>query len=127
MIRKILLIDDDTLVNFIHSKILETELPGIPVTIFKNGLQALEFIAEYSTIPYLVFLDINMPVMNAWEFLEALLEQKENYDLQIYILTSSVDNGDKVKAYQYKQVHSFLHKPLSRTQLTGIKKKFNKL
>lgn len=126
MKRRILLIDDDNIVNFINSKILETELPGIPIDVFRNGLQALEFIDENSKFPFLVFLDINMPVMNGWEFLEAILDQKHYYDLQIHILTSSVDKSDQAKANQYKQVRSFLHKPLSRTPLEDIKKEINK-
>lgn len=124
--RKILLVDDDPIVNFINSKILEIELPGVPIVIVENGLQALEFVGKNSITPLLVFLDINMPIMNAWGFLEAILDKKGYYDLQIHILTSSVDNEDKVKANQYEQVFSFLHKPLSKTKLIEIKKTFNK-
>lgn len=126
MALKILLIDDDRIVNFINSRLVEFEFPGIPYKVFENGLQAFDYIVENNKTPYLVFLDINMPVMNGWKFLDAVSPYQEEFDLQIHILTSSVDKNDKVKANQYKQVHSILHKPLTKTKLAELTKEFLK-
>ncbi|MEQ9263465.1 MAG: response regulator [Owenweeksia sp.] len=120
-VQEILLIDDDPIINFINKKIVEPEFPHYGIMVLENGLQALEYIQKNPQKRYLIFLDINMPVMNGWEFLKAISLDSGQYDLSIHILTSSIDESDKVKAQSNKQVLSYLPKPLTKDVLKVIK------
>ncbi len=71
------------------------------------------------TIPDVIFLDLNMPEINGWEFLDVLSQQEQKYlnKCQVFILSSSVDSLEKEKAKTYKLVRAFLHKPLDEDEL----------
>ena len=97
-IQEILLIDDDRMTNFINKTVIKSEFPDYSPVIFENGLDAIEHIRENPNTPYLIFLDINMPIMDGWEFLEALSKDTNQYNLVIHILSSSLDTVDKRKA-----------------------------
>ncbi|HLT32385.1 MAG TPA: response regulator, partial [Aquaticitalea sp.] len=73
--------------------------------------------------PFVIFLDINMPVMNGWQFLEVISTDAKHNDMKINILTSSIDPSDIRKTQEIKQVFSFLTKPLKRDELKTIKSK----
>lgn len=68
MIAQILLIDDDPIINFIHSKIIRRKFPDIPLLTFENGYEGLKHIKRHPNYSYLIFLDLNMPKMNGWDF-----------------------------------------------------------
>ena len=112
---KTLIIDDDPIVIFLHKKIIQKcELAADPLT-FLNGKQCLDFFIQSANEHdnHLLFLDINMPVMNGWEFLEKI--QKTSFAKKVFVVmtTSSVDSYDRKKAMEYSQVISFLEKPLT--------------
>ncbi|QQX77299.1 MULTISPECIES: response regulator [Aequorivita] len=119
---QILLIDDDPVVNFIHSRIIQDKFPDHPIFTFQNGLTAIEYIKQNSHYSYLIFLDINMPIMDGWEFLETIAEDETNYDLQIHVLTSSLDQEDKSRASNNKQILSYINKPLKSNNLKDLLK-----
>lgn len=119
MKQEILLIDDDQMLNFIHSKIVSSQFPDATLHIFKNGKEALEYIENHSSNQFLVLLDINMPIMNGWEFLNGL-ESLNNIKVQIHILSSSIDKIDKDKAAQHKFVASYIIKPLKKESLDDL-------
>ena len=123
MYYEILLIDDDSVVNFINSKILENEFGSTPIKVFKNGLLALEYIIANQEQNFMIFLDINMPIMNGWDFLDAVAKKKIHHNLEIHILTSSIDNADLIKASKYTNVTSFLHKPLKKENIKKLKER----
>ncbi|MEL7005719.1 MAG: response regulator, partial [Bacteroidota bacterium] len=85
---KILLVDDDDTYLFLTSKILEHIFSECEITTCLNGQEAIDFLEKGS--PDVIFLDINMPVMNGWEFLAEL--EKKNMDLEypVFIVTSSI-------------------------------------
>ncbi|WP_020531956.1 response regulator [Flexithrix dorotheae] len=120
-IEEILLIDDDPVINFINKKVVKTEFPHHPVVILENGLKGVEYIRQNPQKFYLIFLDLNMPVMNGWQFLETITEDKNQYRLNIHILTSSIDLRDETKAKENELVLSYLTKPLKSKILTEIK------
>mgnify|MGYP006194998307 FL=1 len=118
--RQILLIDDDPIVNFIHSKVIQSQFPKSEVLVFNNGLTALEYIKGHRQLSYLIFLDLNMPVMNGWDFLNAVAAEESELALQIHVLTSSIDPQDKIRAQQNKLVNSYLSKPLKCEDLQNL-------
>lgn len=120
MMKQILLIDDDAIINYLHSHILRSKFPTIPIIVFENGLKALEYLNNNGTFSYLIFLDINMPIMSGWEFLETVSTENTDLDLQIHLVTSSIDPADKLKAKQYPLVFSYLVKPLRVKDLTHL-------
>lgn len=118
--RQILLIDDDPIVNFIHSKVIQSQFPKSEVLVFNNGLTALEYIKGHRQLSYLIFLDLNMPVMNGWDFLKAVSAEEDELALQIHVLTSSINPQDKIRAQQNKLVCSYLSKPLKAEDLNNL-------
>jgi len=125
----ILLIDDDEAVNFIHTKVIAKSNCAHGVAVARNGEEALEFLTtkkdEKYPQPDLIFLDINMPVMNGWEFLEEYekltLEQKGKE--LVVMLTTSLNPDDKKKARKIAHIDKFYSKPLDLEQLNIILEK----
>lgn len=119
----IAVIDDDPLFQFVTKKMIARIAPGAEVLEFGNGQQALDFISSHrdTDLPEMILLDINMPVMNGWEFLEGLRSRtNHSYHPRIYLVSSSVDDQDALKATTYPELSSYLTKPLSQDQLIGI-------
>jgi len=98
MTKEILLIDDDAITNFLNQNLIEQKIKGIPITIFYNGLEGLKYIKNNPDKHFIVFLDINMPVMNGWEFIEALDSLTIETSVEIHVLTSSINPGDRERA-----------------------------
>lgn len=119
-----ILIDDDPILNLIHRKIIESshEGSGLKIMSFLCVREALDFIKECSkcnSSGYLIFLDINMPGLNGWDFLDQI-EKFPGIWNNIYILSSSVAKSDLEKAEGYKSVKGYLTKPLSVRLLQSI-------
>ena len=110
-----MIVDDDTLVTFLHKTLLlKSGLVAKPV-IANDGQQALEYIKNLADpeMALLILLDINMPVMNGWELLDALQLLQNPYRFYVIILTSSVDKADRDQASKYPQVVGYCEKPLN--------------
>lgn len=124
-LRCILLVDDDDITNFVHESLIEEAAVAEKVLIAKNGQEALDIIiheAEESTdYPDLIFLDINMPVMNGFEFLDAYqrLDEKVKRSVVIVMLTTSLNERD-IERTQDTGVADFLNKPLTNDKLEAI-------
>ncbi|HEA29656.1 MAG TPA: response regulator [Leeuwenhoekiella sp.] len=105
----IFLVDDQKITNFINKKLVSVTGIGKKVYDFVNPLNALKELEEKK--PQLILLDLNMPEIDGWEF----LEQMENYntDAKVIIVTSSTSRLDVQKAKNYKRVIHYLTKPLS--------------
>jgi CheY-like chemotaxis protein len=111
---KILLVDDDPIFLTLAELAIKKERESIEIYKAMNGEEAINFLKNESVD--IIFLDLNMPVMNGWEFLEALpsVGQKSK---QIYVLTSSIDPSDQRKAVENPYVTSMLEKPLDRDKI----------
>lgn len=121
-----ILIDDDAIFNYIHEKTIRTLCPECIVKSFLSSRQALEFVVqnaiENPNQQAWMFLDINMPEFNGFEFLDKLLLKAPDYmdKHNIFILTSSLNEKDKKKATLYPALKGYLEKPLNREQLAEI-------
>lgn len=125
----ILLIDDDEAVNFIHTRVIEKSECANKVAIARNGQEGIEFLTTMVDGKYpkpdLIFLDINMPIMNGWEFLDEYekLEKEQKGRELIVMLTTSLNPDDKVKAQKIANIDNFHSKPLSVEHLKAILEK----
>ncbi|HEX8427721.1 response regulator [Hymenobacter sp.] len=125
----ILLVDDDSTTNFLNELMLRKLAVADQLLVALNGKEALDILLEHcespvSPCPLLVFLDINMPVMNGFEFLEAYaqLPWAKQRATVIVMLTTSLHARDTQRA---KQLHvaDFISKPLTPEKVTAIVKK----
>lgn len=120
--KNILLVDDDNIFNFLNTKLLEASGIVSEIHTAVNGQEALDLLNNYytgsSSLPDVILLDLNMPVMDGFSFLEAFqklkLPKKEN--VSIIIVTSSEDPKDMARAKQMG-ITGYLTKPLSREKL----------
>ena len=110
---KILIVDDEPIANFITCKLFRQINPDIEIADFTDPLKAITQLPKVD--PMLVFLDINMPYMDGWAFLDKMI--RDGMDYKVFILSSSVSNIDQEKATHYKNVVECLQKPLKKEQL----------
>ena len=125
-----MLIDDDPDDNFFHERVIKKNNAADLVVIKQTAMDALEYLTSSKqgskTHPDLIFLDINMPGMNGWEF----LEEYKNLDKQfqshaiVVMLTTSGNPDDKVKAKSSNGVADYKTKPLTKEMLDEIISKY---
>jgi len=116
-VKEIILIDDEPLVNKIHTVLIRSAKADQILTSFTDPVNGFNYVREH-TGNRLVLLDINMPVMNAWNFLDGLKELNNNTD--VIILSSSINPEDRIAAESYSNVKAFLNKPLSKENIRKI-------
>lgn len=110
--KTIYIIDDDAISNYISTVLISTKLKNTKIKSFENPLLALEKIAKTKIEPNsAIILDLNMPEMNGYEFLEKISEKGIN--CPVIILTNSKNLIEKEYASKFKQVKAFFSKPLS--------------
>ncbi len=118
---KVCLIDDDNIYQFTARRILElTGLAG-EIQSFYNGKEAITYFKDErnlqsENLPDVIFLDINMPVMNGWEFLEEYKTIHSHFPkhIVVYVVSSSIDDNDMRKSREYKEVSDYIIKPVNR-------------
>lgn len=122
----IALIDDDPAFVFITEKIIEKTNHFKEVKVFDNGLYALNYLKENlnndSHLPNIIFLDLSMPIMDGWQFLDeyALLKIKNKSKITVYICSSSISPYDITRAKSISDVTDFIIKPITKEKLTEI-------
>ena len=119
------LIDDDDITNMLHQFFLEEYFPDASIVVFSQAELALKAISENAPLPDYIFLDINMPVMDGWEFMDELSKMANpNFgNLHIHILTSSLDPSDFSKAELSPLIQGFISKPLEIEKVEFLKNK----
>jgi len=121
-LERIVLIDDDPDTNFYNKIILKKTNTIKEIIVFENGKDALQYLEEGNKNIDLILLDINMPIMNGWQFLnkyENIINKKLN-PIVVVMLTSSANSDDKRKANMFKSVRKFINKPLTHKTVREI-------
>ena len=114
---KVLLVEDDETANFISKTVLKS-LGVVDVDEVLNGKDACDYLEK--DCPDVVFLDIKMPVMDGWEFLDEKEEMELCKDIKVAILTSSLHPEDKKRAENYHCVIAYLEKPLTKEKVQTV-------
>lgn len=131
MIKKlnsVCIIDDDIIYHFLAKEEIEFTNMVEKIMFFSNGDKAIQFLTatlgniDPAVLPDIIFLDINMPVMDGWEFLEAyaVLKPRLVKNITIYVVSSSTDIRDFDRARAISEVSDYIIKPVSGNQLEKI-------
>lgn len=107
---------DDPITAFTTKLLLEKALGKIQVQLYSNGQHAINHlqvvIKEGARLPDLLLLDLNMPLMDGWEFLDAFSDLPLTHPVCVLLLTSSINPEDRAKAARYQTVAGYFSKPL---------------
>ena len=118
------IIDDDPIFIFGTKKIMELTSFCESFLIFHNGKDALDkltaIIVNGERLPEIILLDINMPVMDGWQFLDEFTKVPSPQQILIYVVTSSIDPADLEKARQYETINNYIVKPITVNKLKDI-------
>jgi CheY-like chemotaxis protein len=121
---RLLVIDDDDINIFIMKKMVQKTGYETDMVSKTNGQIAIDYIKELietnQPLPDLILIDVNMPVLNGWEFLESYEELNVEKNIEMYMLSSSIYENDREKAKTFKSVKGFICKPLSIEQVTEL-------
>lgn len=133
MLDLILCVDDDPITLMLCKMVITRSAFANQIVTAQNGEEALQYFddlrmnnldATISEYPKLIFLDLNMPVMGGWEFLDHFSHEEYRVpfvDCKVIVLSSTIDPDDIMKARTYPMVLDFLSKPISKEMLEGLK------
>ncbi|MEX2597883.1 MAG: response regulator [Salibacteraceae bacterium] len=123
----VIIIDDDPIVILIMEKLLKnTGFHPKPIS-FESGVSALKHLKSIynNDQHFVIFLDINMPEMNGWQFLEKLASFANLSNTDVAIITSSTDGFDKQQADTFPLVKEYFTKPILKGDITQLQSRFN--
>jgi CheY-like chemotaxis protein len=120
-LKKILLVDDSQPFNFLSKTVLKQNKVNCTVVEVLNGQIALDYLTENQDWPEVILLDINMPVMDGFQFLEAYQKlNKQGKETKIFVLSSSSREEDREKSLSCEGVEDFFDKPLTESHIRII-------
>lgn len=134
MLEQILCVDDDPITLMLCKKVISKSSFSHEVITAQNGEEALHHfnILKYTNDknkrkPELIFLDLNMPIMGGWEFLDHFVSSDYNdfNSIPVIVLSSTIDPEDLAKAKKYPIIIDFLSKPITQPMLEYLKKKID--
>lgn len=123
---KIYLIDDDDLFSFLISEYLKESKKEITLTKYSSGTSALhqlrQSIDHAELLPDIIFLDLNMPIMDGWEFIDEfeVIRKKLNNTIKLYVFSSTISPVDIERAKEIKTITEFIIKPASAEKINSI-------
>lgn len=120
MVKSVLLVDDDKVLNFVTANSFKRSGQVKEIKVAYDGEEALEIILEEETQPDFILLDIGMPKMNGFQFLDEYYKKDIVKRAKIAIYTSSIEQADKEKAAKYEDVIDFIVKPITPEKLHQI-------
>lgn len=125
-IKNLTLVDDDDVFVFLTKKTIEqTHLVDL-IRVFNNGMDALNFLKEnkdnIAELPEIIFLDLSMPIMNGWQFLEEYTKLNPHIGkkISIFICSSSISQDDITRAKAINEVTDYIIKPIAKTKLIDV-------
>ncbi len=128
-LKTLMLVDDDEIIVYLTKRIIaQTNLVEL-TNVFGNGKDAIDYLKENSNnpdlFPEIIFLDLFMPIMDGWEFLEEYIKikPKTSTPTTIYVITSSVSEEDIIKAKSYSVVTDYIIKPTTKENFIAILEK----
>ncbi len=122
-LKQLALVDDDDVFVFLTTRMLEKYKLVDLIKIFDNGYDALVFIQEnlgnIEALPDIILLDLSMPIMDGWQFLDEFVKinPKIGKKITIYICSSSISPDDVVRAKTITAVSDFIIKPMTKEKL----------
>jgi len=121
------LVDDDRIYRFAATSFIGEIDPGIKLLTFDDCEKALKVLKDIDPVhenwPAAILLDVNMPVVDGWDFLslfETQIDLEKRQSIQIYIVSSSIDKSDKRRADQHNSVTDFVIKPSSKEDFENL-------
>ncbi|CAM2966726.1 response regulator [Flavobacterium frigoris] len=124
--KKIWVIDDDAIYQIIITKIIQKTALFSAISSFRDGKEGIvaliNTIENKELLPDIILLDINMPVMDGWEFMEemGMLQSLKNENISVYIASSSIAIEDRNKSKKYPAILGYLSKPISLNDIELI-------
>lgn len=121
---QVCIIDDDPVYVYCTRKLFDTMDVAKDFMVFNNGQEALRFFsnklnAGEVNIPEVIFLDINMPVMNGWQFMENFTQLPNHHKIKVFMVSSSMDPYDKCMVDDYQHVE-YIVKPITKVQVLNM-------
>ena len=124
--KAIWIVDDDAIYQIIVNKIIQRSDMFSAISTFKNGKEAIDnlhnALKNKADLPDIILLDINMPIMDGWEFMEelGLIKPRFSKEIVVYIVSSSIAVEDKNKSKSYENILGYLSKPVTVNDLVLI-------
>jgi CheY-like chemotaxis protein len=124
------IIDDDKILTYVLQRIMGSVDSIENIEIFQNGKEAINQLSiikkNPESLPDIILLDLNMPIMDGWQFLDEFEKINIDKKITLYIVSSSIDVQDHNKAKSYKAVADFLIKPIGKKQIEQMVESYQK-
>lgn len=125
-VKQLTLVDDDDVYIYLTKKAIKKTNRVDFISVFNNGLDALNFLKEnkedVEELPDILFLDLSMPIMDGWQFLNEFIKinPEMGKEIPIYICSSSISPEDLETAKTIKEVSDFIIKPIYKEKLIDL-------
>ncbi|GGW46790.1 response regulator [Arenibacter certesii] len=127
----IILIDDDSIINHVHELLVKRHIAAKNITSYLNPLNAIiaiQNLLQQENLKILVFLDLNMPEITGFEFLDKVAELENNTKVfDIIIVSSSIDSNDISRGENHPLVRTYIAKPITSNKLKELKENYLQL
>ena len=131
-IKNLLLVDDDQIFVYLTKRTIKETKLAEQIEVFENGKEAIDFLYKVADnkdlIPNIIFLDLSMPVLDGWGFLDEylLIKPELRNNITLFVLSSSFSEQDKQRVKKYNFVSDYFVKPITNSQFIDIVKKYSK-